>query len=332
MLVQAGMDPMQALQQVGPDLADPTELIAMKQKADQLAQAQKYRESQLGIETQKLEYEKARLAAPDAQQKEREDYAKYVQQEAQLMGLLKANPTDTEAQAKLKDVQTKKQAWEVMHNAREESTSIDFPGGGGVRIVRGGAGKSPTTPTTAEETRLGNDIQSTANSLRVLNRLEGQLNAGAVGILPTLSTVIFDEVLGQLAPDLVDKNRVAARQNVGVATQQVLGELNNQGRISNMELNAIKNAMPGLGALSSAEQGKIKIRELQKVLAEKGAHAAITLKRDIPSETLQTLSRMTDEELAKDAQQGALDPKVFWKVYRMKHPQSAAPQQPQPTP
>lgn len=261
----------------------------------------------------------------NAKEKDRADLMNLMQRRRDLQGLSQSQPENQEWKDMLQKTNDEIDILTAQLGMREETTDVQFPGGGGLRIVKGGPQKTTATPTVAEETRLGNDVQATANSLRVLNRLEGQLNSGAVGILPTLSTVIFDEVLGQLAPDLVDKNRVAARQNVGVATQQVLGELNNQGRISNMELNAIKNAMPGLGALSSAEQGKVKIRELQKVLAEKGAHAAVTLKRDIPSETMQTLSRMTDEELANDAQQGALDPIVFWKVFRMKHPQ------PQPT-
>lgn len=253
---------------------------------------------------------------------EREDFAKLQRQKDVLNTLIQENPNRGDLKTMLQDTENKIQAWEAQHSATEETIeTTSVPGGGTTtRLVRGKPGKTAQALTTAEESRMGEDVQASANSLRVLNDLQGRLGSDAVGALPAINSIVFDRVLGQFAPDLVSEKRVAARQNIGIATQQVLGELNNRGRFSNMELTAIKNLMPGLGVEESPERAKIAVKGLRKVLAEKGAHAAVTLKRDIPTEIVHTLSEYSDTELAAEVQAGSLDKETFWKVYQFKHP------------
>lgn len=213
--------------------------------------------------------------------------------------------------------------------ARHSEQQIEVtstPGGGTTtRITRVPSGKqaTPGALTTAEQTRYGEDVQASANSLRVLNSLQNKIDSGTVGALPAINTVLFDEVLGQFAPDLVNQHRAASRQNIGIATQQVLGELNNRGRFSNMELQAIKGLMPELGGMESAARSQVKLRELRKMLAEKGANAAVTLKRPIPSEIVSTLSEMSDQALVDEFKSGAISNDIFWQIYNSKHPQGA---------
>lgn len=277
--------------------------------------------SALDAATQRKVQEKNAELSPAA--KESEDYARYKRQERQLQrALLKKDDEHPDQQRVyqelLGDVQNKIQEMEARHNMEE--ISVQGPGGEQVKIVRGQKGKEVGGLTTGEETRLGEDVQASSNALRVLNDLQRQLDSGAVGVIPAINSVVFDRVLGQFDQNLVNEKRVTARQNIGIATQQVLGELNSRGRFSNMELNAIKNLMPGLGASESPERSKIAVKGLRKVLAEKGAHAAVALKREVPTEIVHALAEYSDVELADEVKSGSLDKETFWKVYNFKHP------------
>lgn len=201
----------------------------------------------------------------------------------------------------------------------QEEIQVATPGGPTVSIVKGGK-KQEGALTPGETTRYGEDLQSTSNALRNLNKLRDQLGTGTVGAAPAVENFIFDKVLSQLAPDVVDKNRVAGRQNIRLGTQQVLGELNNRGRFSNQELTAIKEAMPSLGMAESDPNATIKLDELRLMLAEKGAAAAVAIKRPVSDEVLQTLAKLFppgaegERALASEVRNGALKPEVALQV------------------
>lgn len=222
----------------------------------------------------------------------------------------------------LTTVQDKIASVESRHPVMEETIRMTPTGETVVERKRAQTGKQamPGALTPTEQTRLGEDMMASANALRVLNDLQSQLDRGAVGIIPTISATVFDRVLGQFDKGLVDKHRQTARNNIGIATQQVLGELNNRGRFSNMELQAIKSLMPSLGAFEAPERAKIAVRSLSKVLAEKGAKAAVMMKREIPTEIIHTLSEYSDTDLAQEYQNGSLDAATFWAIFNFKHP------------
>lgn len=173
-------------------------------------------------------------------------------------------------------------------------------------------GRLPDQPTNAEETKYGEDLTATSNALRSINRLRGQLGSNVVGASPKIQTFLFDEVLSQLDPSLADKARAAGRQNIRLATQQILGELNNKGRLSNQELQAVREAMPSLGAAESSPNAQVKLDELSRTLAEKGAAAAIAIKRPLTPEILQSLSTIFppgaegERAMAEEVKKGAL--------------------------
>lgn len=206
----------------------------------------------------------------------------------------------------------------------QEEISVSTPGGPEVRITKGGQ-KQPFTK--AEESRYGEDMQATGNALRVLGRLSGEVQQGAVGVGPKIQHAILDEYLGQLDSGLVDKSRSAARQDIGIATQQVLGELNNQGRMSVQELHAIQAAMPSLGMAESPANAQVKLNQLRLTLAEKGAAAAVTLNRPVRPEVLQTLSELFPgregaTRLAAEVKQGALSADVARQVIKWQRQQT----------
>jgi hypothetical protein len=298
-LVQSGVPSIDAMKQVGPDLGyNPAALAQAEMMSN-------FRQQQLA-ETAK--YHAAQAAKRSPALLEAEDLAN---EREKLNSLPEGSPERDRQQAIVDSM-------EARHNQQEiEVTSL--PGGGTTTRIGKASKKGPQTLTTAEETRLGEDIQASANALRVLNSLQKQVDSNAVGIGPMLGSAVLDRVLGQFDKDLVNQKRVEARQNIGIATQQVLGELNNRGRFSNMELTAIKSLMPGLGAAESPERSRIAVLGLRKVLAEKGAHAAVSLKRDVPAEILTTLSEQSDKQLADEVKAGALDKDIFWKVFEFKH-------------
>ncbi len=196
---------------------------------------------------------------------------------------------------------------EARHGMQE--ISVETPGGPTVRI--GKAQKQPGDMTPAETTKYGEDLSATSNALRSVMRLKGQMGSNVVGLSPRVQNVIFDEVLAQFDPALANKARTAGRQNIRLATQQILGELNNRGRLSNQELQAVKDAMPSLGAAESAPNAQVKLDELSLMLAEKGAAAAQSIKRPITPEILQTLSDLFppgtgEQAMAAEVKRGAL--------------------------
>lgn len=197
---------------------------------------------------------------------------------------------------------------EARHGMQE--TSVTTPEGTTVRIGKVGQ-KQPGDLTAAETTKSGEDLTATSNALRSVMRLKGQMGSNVVGLSPRVQSVIFDEVLAQFDPALANKARTAGRQNIRLATQQILGELNNRGRLSNQELQAVRDAMPSLSAAESAPNAQVKLDELSLVLAEKGASAAQSLKRPITPEILQTLSDLFppgkgEQAMAEEVKRGAL--------------------------
>lgn len=302
-----------------------------KQIADQATEREAgRREMDLMKLTQAKELATAKLEAQQAKVPAFQQEAEYLgglqAQERSLLGKLN-QPEDEypgqhqQLQEQLAGVQDKIAFEQSKHPVMEETITLRPGGETTVERKRATTGKQATLGalTTTEQTRLGEDIQASSNALRVLNDLQGQLDSGAVGLVPTINSIVFDRVLGQFDPALVNEHRVTARQNIGIATQQVLGELNNRGRFSNMELQAIKNLMPSLGAVEAPQRARMAVQGLRKVLAEKGASAAVKMKREIPPELINALSEMTDVELVNEVKNGAMDAATMWQIYNAKH-------------
>jgi hypothetical protein len=255
---------------------------------------------------------------PSAAMREGEDLATVKDKLATLTQKMNSLPeVDPADEAQRQHYQNIVDSMESRHG--QEEISVATPGGPEVRITKGGK-KEPGALTPAETTRYGEDIQATSNALRNLNRLRSQLGAGTVGAGPVVESFIFDKVLSQLGADVSDKARVAGRQNIRLSTQQVLGELNNRGRLSNQELNAIKDAMPSLGMAESDPNAKVKLDELRLMLAEKGASAATTIKRPVSDEILQTLAHLFppgaegERAMAAEVRNGSLNRDVALQV------------------
>lgn len=248
---------------------------------------------------------------PSAALKEGEDLA----EQKLKLDQLKADPEAD--QVEVQRLQAVVDSMESRHGLEE--TEISTPGGPTVRITKGGK-KEPGALTPAETTRYGEDAQAAGNALRNLNRLREQLGTGTVGAAPTVENFVFDKVLSQFGADVADKARIAGRQNIRLATQQVLGELNNRGRFSNQELTAIKEAMPSLGMTESDPNAKVKLDELRLMLAEKGAASAIAIKRPVGEEILQTLAQLFppgsegERAMAAEVRNGSLNANVALQV------------------
>lgn len=272
--------------------------------SNELAAAKVQSASELA--TAKMEAAQNKLS-PAAQ--EAEDLARYKRQERFLQTQLNKPEEEFPGQTKdvqsmLEDVRSKIQTMEARHGLEE--TEITTPGGPTVRITKGQK-KTPETLTTGEQTRLGEDLQSSANALRSLGQLSDQINAGTVGAMPAIKSTLFDEALAQLDPSFADPKRIAARARIGVTTQQILGELNRSGRFSNIELKRIEENMPSKGLLESPENAQTLVRVMRQTLAEKGARAAVAMKRGVPSEIISTLADIDDATLAQDVRDGFLD-------------------------
>lgn len=224
---------------------------------------------------------------------------------------------DPAIEAKRKNLQTIVDSMEARHG--QEEISVSTPGGPEVRIVKGGKKEAGALSPT-ETTKYGEDVMATENSLRVLNRLRGQLGSGVVGAVPMVENLIFDEVLPQFGIDTADAKRIRGRQNIRLGTQSVLGELNTRGRISNQELNAIKAAMPSLGMAENDPNAKINLDELRLMLAEKGAAAAVAIRRPVGNATLQALSELFppgkagEQAMAAEVRGGSLNANVALQV------------------
>jgi hypothetical protein len=106
---------------------------------------------------------------------------------------------------------------------------------------------------------------------------------------------------------MADPQRIAARARIGITTQQILGELNRSGRFSNIELKRIEENMPSKGLLESPANAQTLLNVMRQTLAEKGARAAIALRRPIGPEIISTLADVDDATLAKDVRDGFLD-------------------------
>lgn len=210
-------------------------------------------------------------------------------------------------EAELAKSQTVTQSMEARRG--EEEVNVTTPGGETVQIRKGPAkaGKAAGDLTVGEQTRLGEDLQSSANALRSLGQLSQQINSGTVGAVPALKSALFDTALSQLDPSFADPARIATRARIGVTTQQILGELNRSGRFSNIELKRIEENMPSKGLLESPENAQTLLTVMRQTLAEKGARAAVALKRPVAPEIITTLADLDDATLARDVKDGFLD-------------------------
>lgn len=255
---------------------------------------------------------------PSPALKEGQDLASTKQSLDQVNEALQEVPNDRGLKAEQRRLQAIVDSMESRHGMEE--TEISTPGGPTVRITKGGK-KVPGALTQAETTRYGEDIQATGNALRTLNSLSDQLaKGGAVGLGPKILHTIYDEYLAQIDPEITDKNRATARENILIGTQQVLGELNSKGRMSVPELHAIQQAMPSLGAGEATPNAQIKLNSLRITLAEKNAAAAEQLKRPVAREALQALSEVFPntpegmQALMNEVTHGQISPEVARQV------------------
>lgn len=321
MLVQGGMDPMQALQQVGPDLADPTELIEMKQRADQLTQAQKYRQDQMTLANQKLAEEtryhtgelKAREAAvakPNVKESERAKGLQLIQRERELQALVSSQPDNPEWKEMLQKTQDEKGIWEAQQGLTESTEITMGPTGlPTVKISKGGRSTLPAGMTTtaeatkeAEQKNLGQDV------LRTLGRLQDDLQPGVVGLGANVANFIFDKFLPALGVQSASQERILGRQDIRLANQSLMGALSK--RFSTTELSKIKEMLPSLGFIESPRDAKLLVSAIQRQIAEENAASARKLKQEPDQQTIETLANLhgvTWESLAQDVKDGRLD-------------------------
>lgn len=214
-----------------------------------------------------------------------------------------------ELRAQNQKIQNIKNQIESMEARRGETETqiTSTPGGATTVTLTKGKVKSPETLTTSEQTRLGEDLIASSNSLRSLSQLKGQLTGNVVGALPTAANIIFDKLLAQVDPSFEDPERVKGRRMINITTQQVLGELNRSGRFSNLELKRIESILPSSGAFGSAAEARDAVDQLKLVLAEKGAKSATAMGRKVPPEVLSALADVPDQQLAADVKAGLLD-------------------------
>lgn len=228
---------------------------------------------------------------------------------------LKTNPDNQPLQETQKRLQTVVDSMESRHNTQE--ISMTTPEGTTLRV---GKQQKDTDITPATRSTLEKDDIATSNALRNIVRLRQQLTNGTVGLGPALENFMLDKVLGQFDPDLVNAQRVKARQNISLATQGILGELGTRQRFSNQELNAIRGVMPSLGGAENTENAQLKLNEVALMLAEKGAAASQRLKKPTSPEVLQTLANLFpgtqegQQALQKEMRDGLISPDVAMQV------------------
>lgn len=305
--VSSGMDPMQALQKVGPDIGVDPGHVALLQQQKQQHEAEQAEKKAALAETSRWHDLEAAKRSPAYT--EGEDLAKAKDQLATL----------PEGSPRKQHIQTVIDSMEARHKEQEIEVSSTPGGGTTTRIVTGGTqGKSDLT--SAERSRLSDDVNAAANSLRSLGQLKEKLSDKTVGAIPAIQSFLMDDVLAQFSPGFKSEARVKGREMIGVSAEEIVGELRRGGRFSEPEARRIAALLPSTGAASSAAAGKDKVDEISKVLAEKGAKSAISLKRPIPTEILSTLAKIPTAQLEHEYQEGWMDKETLLSVLNYRSP------------
>lgn len=324
-LVQNGVDPMSALQAIGPDIADPAELIGMQQRQQHqealMQQQQAQRAAQMDLAGRKLTEEiryhtgelKAREAAtakPNVKESERAKGLQLIQRERELQALVSSQPDNQEWKEMLQKTQDEKSIWEAQQGLTESTEITMGPTGlPTVKISKGGRSTLPAGMTTtaeatkeAEQKNLGQDV------LRTLGRLQDDLKPGVVGIGANISNFIFDKFFPALGIQSASEERVLGRQDIRLANQSLMGALSK--RFSTTELGRIKEMLPSLGFIESPKDAKLLVSAIQRQIAEENAASARKLKQEPDQQTIETLANLhgvTWESLAQDVKDGRLD-------------------------
>lgn len=166
------------------------------------------------------------------------------------------------------------------------------------QLSEGGA-KPIGIPTVATQSLAQSKNLQYQNATELLSWLEKHVKPEHVGLAGKTGEFVVDKTLGQLLPEVANKDRIDVRSTLDMA-QGLAREIVDSpaGRFSNVERDAVLGALPSTGVFESYPDAIARIQRAKEVLRNRGRVYSTELGQPVPPWA------MSKEQIKQKYQQG----------------------------
>lgn len=300
-LIAAGVPKDKALMQAAPNLfyKQPDKMVSALQELDQERRVKEYQDQQIAISQGHLD-----VAKEGAKRKIDEDTLTRNDTTGFATALTKGEDPITAYQ------KFPRATGPLVSSTLRGQETIEMTPGGGVKIVRGGAGKAggADVPTTATKTKLQQDLYSHDSAIETLDHLNQNMNESDFGVRGVAKD-LWAKVGGQVGVQ-VDPESLDARNALRLLRASLYRSFRSDANIAEPERKQIEAMFPSEGIIESLPDAISKLNSVKRKLASESMNAAEKLSVKPPRwaiiETLRQSvksKKMSEDQAVKAFQQ-----------------------------
>ncbi len=226
-----------------------------------------------------------------------------------------AATTDATEKAELE-----RELFNVRQQTIQPGMTVRFDEAGKPVVTMGGKGQAePGAPTVATQTRLQESLQSSVNTVDIVNRLEPLISNETVGVKAFVENIALDKLLAQAFPEVASQKRADAKVLAAQLRASATKELKSDGNISDKERAQILQAVPQINdPIDSPINALRTIRSTRKLSALRAIVTAQKLGQAIPTVAARALQ---DSDLIEAADMGLISKEAAKAAYYLKRQQ-----------
>lgn len=266
-MISQGVNPMQALEMVGPSMGvDPERLAGLQMNQErwmaQLAEKQAEAKQRQAFQREQQAFREKQAATPKpyVAEREREVFMQLQKQASDLDAQLKADPNNPDLKSKQQDVMNRMEIWGKQHPGGQQQ-EITLDSSGNLKISMGTGKIQPGAQAQIQE-----QLANIKNNIVQAGSAKNALTANDVGVAGVLTDNVLNRYVSQLAPELARPEVAGHRIQLEKAVDTYIGSLSSKGmRLSAHERQSIRDGLISQGMGESAPRSQGVLDAVQKV-------------------------------------------------------------------